>query len=218
MKKYLSKVFLGLIPLIFFSNSFALVKTQNILNQFIQKFQPNMCNDHVMTTVTDFYYNNLISVKPSLDNASVQNMNSALAILCFNDPYAPELAKNVVVITNPVVQKVTSNLSSSELVFNINNDGNSNHKLLLVKSPEATQIQLQYTIKDKSGALMVKQIKQIPINVDQQLTLSDVGYQIMMINFNPRLRARDQVPLTLVFEDGSKININAQVQCENFYQ
>lgn len=222
MNKYLNKLVLSLLPLICFSNSSALAAPYTIphmMNPVIQRYQPTLCNDNLMSTHKGQNYYDLISGQPTPANLlATQNINGALSILCFNNPYAPEIAKNVITIANPVVQKVQSNLSSSELIFNMNNQGNDLHKLILVKSPAAKQIQLQYTIKDKSGALVDQQIKQIPINVSQKLILSDAGYRIMMLNFNPRLRARDQVPLTLVFEDGSKMKINAQVQCENFYQ
>ncbi len=147
-----------------------------------------------------------------------QNIHNAISIVCFNNPYASEIAGSVIAISLPILQKMTNNLSSSELLLNLQNNGNENHKLITVKSRAAEQIQLQYTSKDKAGALAAKLIKQIPINVNQSFALSDKGYQIMMINFNSHIRAMDKVPLTLVFEDGSKININAEVRCENFYQ
>ena len=222
MKKFLSLLIFGWISLIFISTSFASTTNQDNINIFYpgtHAILENFCTDKIFLTSIADQYPDYINMRISVDkNSFLQNANPGLAIACFENPYSKETAGNVVAISNPIVQKLTTNLSSTELFFNLYNSGNIDHKLIAVKSPVARQIQLQNIVKNKSGALELKQVKQIPIKANQELVLSDVGYHIMLINFNSRLRSMDDVPLTLLFEDGSKIKLNAQVRCENFYQ
>lgn len=222
MRKSLSLIIAGLISLIFFEISSAATNPQNITNItniITYKSSENLCTHKIFITDTLSQYPDYINMRIDLNKKIfLQEADPGLAIVCFENPYTKEIAGNVVTITNPVVQKDTSNLASSELFLNLNNNGNENHALIAVKSAAAQQIQLQTIIKERSGVLNMKLVKQIPLKVNQDLALTNVGYHIMLIDFNPRLRAMDKVPLTLFFEDGSKINLNAQVRCENFYQ
>ena len=222
MKKFLKLIIFGLISILYFNTSTASTNTQNnisIISPIFQQSSENLCTHKIFLTNTNGQYPDYINMRvDSNKKIFLQKADPGLAIACYENPYAKEIAGNVVSITNPIVQKNPTNLASSELFFNINNNGNDNHALIAIKSTAARQIQLQNIIKDKSGALNMKLVKQIPINVNQKLALANVGYHIMLINFNPRLRSMDKVPLTLFFEDGSKISLNAQVRCENFYQ
>lgn len=219
MKQFISLVILGLALLINSSICFASANNTNTLYPLFQNRLENLCVDRIFSSNTTDHYQDYVAMGIALDKKIFwQNANTALAIVCFENPYAQEVAGNVISISNLIVQKVSTNLSSSELFFVMHNKGSDDHQLIAIKSTSAKQIQLQNTIKDKSGALDSKLVKQIPIKANQELALSDVGYHIMLINFNARLRAIDTVPLTLFFEDGSKIKLNAQVRCENFYQ
>lgn len=190
---------------------------KNIASPLRSPVIQNYCEANLNQVKMDFQNQNPVSVLPGIAT-QLQNIRNAITITCFHNPYKREMASDVIFVSMPIIQKIPTNLASSELVMNVKNFGNIEHNLISVKSPAAKQIQLQIVSNDRSGAITAKLTKQIPININDSFDISGGKYRIIMINFNSKLRSMDKVPLILGFDDGSIINIYAGVSCENFYQ
>lgn len=189
----------------------------NSSNALVSPINQNYCETNLNQIKMDNLSQISIPIFPGIA-IQFQNINNAITIVCFDNPYKQEMASDVIFVSMPIIQKIPTNLASSEIMMNVKNFGNHVHKLISVQSPAAKQIQLQIISNDRAGGVTAKLTKQIPINVNDSFDISGGKYRIMMINVNSRLRSMDKVPLILGFDDGSKINLYAGVSCENFYQ
>ncbi len=120
-----------------------------------------------------------------------------------------EVAADVIQIKAPSVKATTINIRQTKILMDVVNTGSQSHTVIAVVSPVAKKVQLHKTTKQKNHSMMtaVKDIK-VPAHRGQKLTNS--GLHIMLIGLTKQLTAGQEVPVTLVFEDGSEITVYAR--------
>lgn len=130
--------------------------------------------------------------------------------ICFNIAHANELASSVVTIKSPIVQALPPgfSLSGGIVLLDLTNTGKENHALVSVSTLAAREVQLQNYITDHQG-YSIHRIKRIQLKPHQEQDLSPQGMFIRLINLTQPLKAGDKVPLTLKFEDGSTLDVQA---------
>lgn len=125
---------------------------------------------------------------------------------------ASEIASNVIQVSNPEVIAEGVNSNSTEVYMNLDNQGSALHAIVAATSPAAKIIQLHETYTQTHGHSFMKQVPSISITPHSDRPLEDGTFHIMLIDTKHPLTVGQTVPVTMIFEDGSWISVNARVQ------
>lgn len=131
----------------------------------------------------------------------------------------PSMAKQVTIKAAKVEAKtmgpfgsaVTSNRPvSTEAKMEIINQGAKPVTIVAAKSPIAEKAQLHKFVK-VNGKEKMQRIRDIIIPAHHDTNLSFNGLHVMLIGLKDKIRVGQQVPVSLIFSDGSHLNVNAKV-------
>jgi copper(I)-binding protein len=92
----------------------------------------------------------------------------------------------------------------------IQNTGDTDDRLLEVSSPLAARVELHTHIMEGDVAKM-RQVDAIDIPAGGETALAPGGYHIMMFELHEGIEEGDAIPLTLTFEHGGDVDVNAVV-------
>jgi hypothetical protein len=121
-----------------------------------------------------------------------------------------EIASDAVHINTPEVKAISKSEHSTEVFMDLVNLGNKTHTVIAAVSPVAKEIQLHKTIKE-NGKSMMQQVNHIKVPSHKDKFLHEGGMHVMLIGLKEKLEKGQNIPITLVFADGSDITINAKV-------
>jgi periplasmic copper chaperone A len=122
-----------------------------------------------------------------------------------------EIAANVMSIKTPEINMPTPIQGSTQVFMELDNNGRVAHKLIAAYSPVAKLIQLHQTIK-KNGEQYMRQVPMISIKPHHEQELKQGGFHVMLMGLNESLKEGHKVPVVLLFEDGSYINLNVSIE------
>jgi copper(I)-binding protein len=100
---------------------------------------------------------------------------------------------------------------ASGAFLTLHNKDTADHVLVAAESPVAKAVELHTHIND-NGVMRMRKIDSIKVPAGGMTMLKPGGLHIMFIGLNRPLNAGDNVPLTLVFADGSRISLDAPVK------
>jgi copper(I)-binding protein len=127
-----------------------------------------------------------------------------------NAAAANETAAKAITVKTPEVRLYAVGANSAEAFMDLQNASNTAQALVAASSPVDQQTQLHKTVVNNGVATMV-QIKKILIPADKDKDLKFGGIHVMLIGLKEPLKDNMMVPITLKFEDGSELLINAKV-------
>jgi copper(I)-binding protein len=119
-----------------------------------------------------------------------------------------EIAAQVVKVQSPEVRSNGAN--AAEGFMTIENTGTQNHILVAAYSPTDAQTMLHKDVV-KNGQLTMKEVSQILIPARESTHLTFSGLHIMLMGMNQPLPSSGSVPIGLIFDDGSELNVSAKI-------
>lgn len=122
-----------------------------------------------------------------------------------------ELAANVISIKKPTVSKAELKNHETAVYMDIINSGTRTHELIAATSPIADQTQLHKTTHAHHHTRM-KQVPDILLKSHHDKRLHKGGKHMMLIGLKADLIHNKTIPITLIFKDGSWIQVGAKVQ------
>lgn len=129
------------------------------------------------------------------------------ATLSFN-VFAFDSALNVV---DPYVRLAPPGAQTTGAFMIIKNTGNVDRKLVNAESPAAKTLQLHNHFNE-NGVMKMRQVESIDVKANAQAELKPGSYHVMLIDMKAELKEGDSVPITLIFDDGTKSAITAPVR------
>lgn len=123
----------------------------------------------------------------------------------------PESAAQVIQINHPIINFVEKSPSEGMLSFEIVNQGRRPHSLVSVSSPAAKQARLDQDSPGKHGY----QLEAVTLNPKTAYKFAPQSSVVRLQEFKLHAQRGDVVPVTLVFDDGSHVEISARVQAIN---
>ena len=127
-----------------------------------------------------------------------------------NAAAANETAAQAITVKTPEVRLYPTEANSAEAFMDLQNASNKSYALVAASTPVDKETQLHKTIV-KNGIASMVQIKKISIPADKDETLKFGGIHVMLIGLKEALKANMMVPITLKFDDGSVLVVNAKV-------
>ncbi|MFN8518575.1 MAG: copper chaperone PCu(A)C [Chloroflexota bacterium] len=91
------------------------------------------------------------------------------------------------------------------------NDGPTDDALVTVGSPRATTVEIHQTTTDANGVMAMAPVASVPVPAGGRTELAPGGYHVMLIGLLEPLLEGDVVPLTLTFQSGTVIEVQATV-------
>lgn len=123
----------------------------------------------------------------------------------------PALADSPIKVEDPYVRLVPTGTPNTGAFMVIKNSGNADRKVLKAESPVSKVVELHNHIND-NGVMKMRPVKEIDVKAGGEAVLKPGSYHIMLIGLKQPLKEGDQVPLTLKFDDGTALKVEAPVQ------
>jgi len=120
-------------------------------------------------------------------------------------------AADDVSVVEPYVRAVPPGQPNSAAFMQLQNKGMAKHAIVKAESPVSKVVELHTHIME-GGMMKMRQIKQIEVPAQGRTTLKPGGLHVMFLGLKSELKPGQLVPVTLIFEDGSKTTIQAPVR------
>ncbi len=119
----------------------------------------------------------------------------------------PIAAQAQVTVDKPWMRYLLPNLPAAAYMV-VHNAGAAPAVITGASSPACGMLMLHQS-KDDSGMSMMMDVQTLPVPANGSVTLAPGGYHLMCMQ--PVMKVGDQVPVTLSFQDGSKVVVTAPV-------
>ncbi len=116
-------------------------------------------------------------------------------------------------IRDPWVQAVPPNVKTLAAYLEIHNSGKSPWVLTSVSSPAFDQVGIHRSVMH-GNMVHMEHIKELAVPPLASVKLKPGGLHLMLMDAKKPLKAGDQVPMTLTFQNGKKIAVNAIIRTD----
>lgn len=123
----------------------------------------------------------------------------------------PALADSALSVHAPYVRLMPPGIKTTGSFMLIKNDGNDDRRLVRAESPAANIVEL-HTHLNENGVMKMRPVPHIEVKAHGQTELKPGSFHVMLIELTAPLNEGDKVPITLKFDDGSSIAIEAPVR------
>ncbi len=134
-----------------------------------------------------------------------------LFVLASMPLFAAEDAAGSISVTDPYVRAVPPGQRSSAAFMTLRNGSGTELAVVSAESPASKIVEL-HTHINEGGMMRMRQIEKIVVPAQGRTLLKPGGLHVMLIELSQALKAGDEVPVTLVFQDGSRKTIQAPVR------
>lgn len=121
------------------------------------------------------------------------------------------IADSTVTIHAPYVRLVPPGIKTTGGFMVIHNEGNHDRRLVAAESPAAGIVEL-HTHLNENGVMKMRAVPHIEVKAHGLVELKPGSYHVMLIDLRTPLSEGDLVPITLKFDDGNAIAIEAPVR------
>ncbi|SDW55539.1 copper chaperone PCu(A)C [Thiocapsa roseopersicina] len=114
-------------------------------------------------------------------------------------------------IGDPYARAVPPGQPNSAVFMSLENQTGENQALVGAESAVSEVVEL-HTHVEEDGMMRMRRIEKIEVPAGETVTLKPGGLHVMLIGLKQPLEPGDTVDLTLTFEDGSRIPVEAPVR------
>ena len=134
-----------------------------------------------------------------------------LFILLFSLIFSANTIASEIMVSDQYVRATPPHAKNSAAFLSISNHSNKVVKLIAASSGIADRVELHSHLKE-DGMMKMRQVKEVVINANSVVTLQPGGYHVMFLGLKDDLKEGQNVNITLYFDNGNEINIDAPVQ------
>ena len=120
-------------------------------------------------------------------------------------------AESAMAIQDPYVRLVPPGIKATGGFMLLRNTGATDRQLIKAASPIASVVEL-HTHLNENGVMKMREVPRIEIKAHGQTELKPGSFHVMLIDLTAPLNEGDKVPITLEFDDGSTLAIEAPVK------
>lgn len=143
-------------------------------------------------------------------NRTMQIVLAAVLVFGVTPSFAGS-ASDLVSANDPYVRAVPPGQPNSAAFMTLENKDGAGHAVVNGSSPAAKVVEL-HTHIHKDGMMMMRRIDKVDIPANGKTELKPGGLHVMLIGLKQELKPGEMIPVTLEFEDGSKITLEAPVR------
>ncbi|WP_229332974.1 copper chaperone PCu(A)C [Halomonas sp. KAO] len=93
----------------------------------------------------------------------------------------------------------------------LHNEGETDRSLVAASTPAARVAELHNHV-DVDGVMQMRRVEAVPLPADASVSLAPGGYHLMLIDLAAPLHEGDEVALSLTFDDGHTLELEAPVR------
>jgi copper(I)-binding protein len=134
-----------------------------------------------------------------------------LAGLCLAMAVQAKPVADAIRVEGAYARAVPPGQTNSAAFMVLHNEGATAHALVAAKSPVAKLVEL-HTHALVDGMMRMRPVERIALPAGQKVQLQPGGLHLMLIGLDHTLTPEEQVPLTLIYEDGSRQSIQMPVR------
>ena len=134
-----------------------------------------------------------------------------LALLALSAPIALRAAGGGIRVTDAQARMVPPNTTMAQVSLVLHNRSDRERKLLKAQSPLATTVELHARLSEATDDTRMREIPDITIAAHGETALTPRGLHLMLIGLKEPLNEGQIVPLTLTFDGGGTIRVDAVV-------
>jgi copper(I)-binding protein len=101
--------------------------------------------------------------------------------------------------------------ATSAVYLTLDNKGSQADALVSASSAAAKSVEL-HEVKNEGGTMKMRPVQKIPLPAGGKVELKPGGYHVMLIGLTRDLKPGETVPVTLTFEHGAEMKIDATVK------
>lgn len=116
-----------------------------------------------------------------------------------------------IVVRDVFVVPMPPGITTTAAYLKLSNAGPQDMRLVAVMTPVAANAEL-HTHASEGGVMRMRRVAEIVVPAGGETTLAPGGLHVMLFGLKQTLTAGDQVALTLVFADGSRLAAEAMVR------
>ena len=131
--------------------------------------------------------------------------------LLMGEAAGAETAANAVVVGDPHVREVLPGQSNSASFMTLENTSEQAHALVRAESPAAKTVELHTHTLD-GGVMRMRPVEQVPLPPGESVRFEPGGLHLMWIGVLQPLKAGQEAPLILFYEDGSRQALRVPVR------
>lgn len=120
-------------------------------------------------------------------------------------------------VSDQYIRATPPHAKNSASFLTITNHTNTNIKLVGASSDIAKRVELHNHIKE-DGMMKMRQVEAVQITANSSTSLQPGGYHIMFLGLNNNLTEGQSVKVTLYFDNGNELNIDAPVKKINSHK
>jgi hypothetical protein len=114
-------------------------------------------------------------------------------------------------VSDAYVREMPPGMDTTAAYFTLSNKGKQDMTIVGAASPLCNVAEIHATM-EKQGMTRMKHHKQVELSAGQSLTFRPGGMHLMLVGLKKRLKAGDQVPITLQLSDGRQLEFEAEVR------
>jgi periplasmic copper chaperone A len=114
-------------------------------------------------------------------------------------------------VIEPYVRAMPPGQPNTAAFMRLQNRGERNHALVDATSPASEIVEL-HTHVEEGGMMRMRRIERIDIPAQGEAVLQPGGLHIMLIGLKQPLSPGDTVPITLIYADGSTLDIEPEAR------
>ena len=134
-----------------------------------------------------------------------------VALLAFSSPFAVCAAGGGISVTDARVYMVPPNTSMATITMVVHNQSTRERRLIGAHSPLATAVELHARLSEAAEDRRMREIPDIVVAAHGDAALTPRGLHLMLIGLKEPLTEGEIVPLTLTFDGGGTIRVDAVV-------
>ncbi|MEW8505842.1 MAG: copper chaperone PCu(A)C [Candidatus Thiodiazotropha sp.] len=134
-----------------------------------------------------------------------------LFFLILSQPAAAGSLADGIMVADPYVRAVPPGQPNSASFMVLHNKGVKGGALTAADSPVAEVVEL-HTHTMEEGMMRMRKVEKIDLPAGEMIKLQPGGLHVMLIGLKQQLVPDEKVPLTLMFEDGSSVQVDAPVR------
>lgn len=135
----------------------------------------------------------------------------AFCLMSLSGVALAQSAADGVSVADAYVRAVPPGQPNSASFMTVKNTGSADHALVGGSSPAAEVVELHtHTMED--GMMRMRQVEKIDLPAGESVSLKPGGLHVMLIGLKQKLMPGEDVSLTLQFEDGSEVTVDAPIR------
>ncbi|RFA29065.1 hypothetical protein CAI21_11515 [Alkalilimnicola ehrlichii] len=122
-----------------------------------------------------------------------------------------DFAADSIQVSDPFARATPPGMENSAAYMTLRNPSDETFALVAAESTIAQTVEL-HTHLHEDGVMKMRKVEEIIVPAGDEIGLEPGGYHIMLLGLEHALAAGDDVPLTLIFNDGSRLDVTAEAR------